>query len=297
MKNNLIADREEKKDAMADHTYATFNYFKWQPLFEEEKPFEILMNLPDDAVDQRQVNFSFEPSKSLHPVRSARSREREFQLNVHGFAFRKHTTDFTDWRDREAVEREYIPAMERFLKDNIEDAERVITYNWRLRNSEKQLPKTINLLDPTAPLQVATQPHVDCSVSGGIAMLKHHHPNDAEILLGRRFRIINIWRPISEVRNWPLAICDGRTVEPSDLVMADRVRRDFVSESVWSMENDQHKWYYLPEQKTDEVTLVKIVDTSTDVESNYGLHAAFNVGGDQADQGRESIEMRVFVFS
>ncbi|KAI8938777.1 hypothetical protein NX059_004641 [Plenodomus lindquistii] len=303
-------------DAGSDYPNATFNYFKWGPLFEKEKPFEILMDIPDSATDTRQTNLQFEPSKHIHRVRSVRSNVHGFELDTHGFAFRKHATKFCDWHNKDAVEEQYIPEMERFLQRNLPDATRVVAYNWRIRNSSKELPKVIDLGDPTLPLHVATQPHVDCSNYGGIVMLKHHLPQEATELLKRRFRIINLWRPIKRVQNWPLAVCDGRTVDPSHLVAADRVRRDFASESLWAVESAQHDWYYMPDQDTDEVTMIKIADTSDAAETirrlllldeetrslhiltKYKdcLHAAFKVE-DAAVENRESIEMRVFVFS
>ena len=77
----------------------------------------------------------------------------------------------------------------------------------------------------------------------------------------------SIWRPLRRVEDWPVAVCDGRTTKESDLVAADNIRRDFVGENMFAKHNPDYRWYYLPDQEKDEVLLIKIHDSSLEVES------------------------------
>ena len=55
---------------------------------------------------------------------------------------------------------------------------------------------------------------------------------------------MNTWRsllPVLEDR--PLALCDGRSVVPEDLVAADRIVPDSVGEVYYLTYNPNHKWY------------------------------------------------------
>lgn len=62
-----------------------------------------------------------------------------------------------------------------------------------------------------------------------------------------------------------MALCDSRTVKAKDLVAADRVRREFIGEGLWALESRDYKWYWLPQQHTDEVTFIKVADSRDDV--------------------------------
>lgn len=111
---------------------ARFKYLQWQSLYEIEKPFEILIDIPSTASDQRRSNLVFGLSSRKQKIQSVRNRETYFRLDTHGFAFRKHETKFTDWTDRDAVEKTYIPEMELLLKREVKGADRVFTYDWRV---------------------------------------------------------------------------------------------------------------------------------------------------------------------
>lgn len=79
----------------------------------------------------------------------------------------------------------------------------------------------------------------------------------------------SIWRPLANpVEDWPLAVCDGRTVKKSSLIEADVVRRDYVSSNMFLKYDEAHKWHYLDKQQMDEVLIFKQFDTRTDVDAH-----------------------------
>jgi hypothetical protein len=54
------------------------------------------------------------------------------------------------------------------------------------------------------------------------------------------------------VDDWPLALCDVRTLESADLVPNDLVYRDTAIENYQVYFNPKQKWYYLSQQTENE---------------------------------------------
>jgi len=59
----------------------------------------------------------------------------------------------------------------------------------------------------------------------------------------------------------PLALCDSRTVDPEDLVPADRIIPDKVGEVYYLTHNPKHKWYWLEKQTVSEPFAFVMYDT------------------------------------
>ncbi|KAF2679387.1 hypothetical protein K458DRAFT_461283 [Lentithecium fluviatile CBS 122367] len=156
------------------------------------------------------------------------------------------------------------------------------------------LSKTLDLHNPIDKILPAMYPHVDQTPSSAINHAKRHLSNEIDGLLKQRFRIINVWRLLKEVKNWPLAVCDARTVKEENLLATDYVRRGFIGKSYFVPHDPQHKWHYLCRQQPDEV-MFKIHD-SLDVESKWCPHASFSLGEEEKPPSRESIEVRALVF-
>jgi len=99
-----------------------------------------------------------------------------------------------------------------------------------------------------------------------------HLPEQAEFLLQGRVRVINVWRPIEyPVHDYPLAVCDPRSVPDSDLVECDHVRRKFKGANMYAHYGPGHKWHYLGGQRPDEVLLLKMFDSDPSAEAKGSL--------------------------
>lgn len=78
----------------------------------------------------------------------------------------------------------------------------------------------------------------------------------------------SIWRPIIDVvEDQPLALCDARSVELSDLVEADHVRKQYSGANFYAKASRRYRWHYLKHQRKEEVTLLKMFDSDPDVEA------------------------------
>ncbi len=66
----------------------------------------------------------------------------------------------------------------------------------------------------------------------------------------------SVWRPLNKaVEDCPIALCDPRSVDPRDLLAADRVTPDFAVELYYLKHNPNQKWYWLANQAPDELTV------------------------------------------
>ena len=92
-----------------------------------------------------------------------------------------------------------------------------------------------------------------------------------------RFAIINLWRNIEStpVSTHPLALCDGQSVEPEDLVVFEIHMPDRVGENYWAKHAERHTFYSYPAMMRSEALLIKQWDSA-------GLLATSN--GEQSDR-------------
>ncbi|NCF20965.1 MAG: hypothetical protein GWP63_22300, partial [Haliea sp.] len=86
----------------------------------------------------------------------------------------------------------------------------------------------------------------------------------------------NVWRNISgePVQTNPMAMCDGQTVEPEDLVTFEIHYADRIGENYFAKHRERHRFYFYPEMTRDEPMLLKQWD------SDGGLAQS---GGERSD--------------
>lgn len=105
-------------------------YIKDLELYKREKPFQILIDIPKDAPDQRYTNLDYEDrEEKFHDVRG---KEQMYSLDDHGFAYRHHDFAFDEYENRAAVEANYLPKIEHFIKKEIQDVDKVFFFDWRV---------------------------------------------------------------------------------------------------------------------------------------------------------------------
>jgi hypothetical protein len=106
-------------------------FLKWLPLYETEKPFQIFINIPEDATDRRTTNLAFENVKvRIQDVRIFPP--KHFLLDKHGFTYYSHKFQARHIADRESVEQRYLPEMETLLKSTLNSVDRVFFFDWRV---------------------------------------------------------------------------------------------------------------------------------------------------------------------
>jgi len=142
--------------------------------------------------------------------------------------------------------------------------------------------------------------HVDVAPSGiEDCVIKRIGEEFMKPLAGR-WKIINAWKPIKTVERDPLAIAD--LIPDEDVVEIQRFRADgSVSEGRYMVKaasagKEDHKWYFAPEQKPDELLIFNQYSDKEDRgAADRVAHAAFILPGTEDKATRESIEVRALV--
>jgi hypothetical protein len=239
----------------------------------------------------RRTNAAYEARRVA--IHDARAIESEISLDREGFAVVRHASAVSNFYDDEEVRRVYYPEAERAIAEAT-GASRVFIFDHTQR-------RRVSGADDRAtgtPRQPATRVHVDHTATSGPQRVRDFLGDEAEELLRGRVQVINLWRPIrGPLRDAPLAVCDARSVAPGDLVASDLVYPHRVGETYAVTYNPTHRWFYVPEMRTDEGLLLKCYDSATDGRARFAPHTAFDDPTTPHDVApRESIELRTLVF-
>ncbi|KAJ3579787.1 hypothetical protein NPX13_g778 [Xylaria arbuscula] len=277
---------------------ASIRFVKWDPVYEKERPFQIFADLLPDSQDKRKTNLSWEDHDVM--VQDIRGREDEFHIDTNGFMTRQFQ-EFPDLLDRDIVEKEYLPAVEQLLKKELADVGTVHILDWRVRSSEEQTIKDGKIMysDWIQPLLPANYAHVDISPMGVVQRIQKLFPGVSDRIFRQRIRAVNVWKPLANpVYQWPLAICDGATVESDDLIETDSIRQGFRSSVYYPKYNKEQAWYYLKNQTPDEALIFKHFDSDPEVQMSMTIHSSVRQhNAPESSLPRKSIEVRTFVFS
>lgn len=248
---------------------------------------------------ERPVTYTYEPPEGiaqrtgdyrLYRVRIANARVNPppggLSLDRNGFEFHTHASAVSDFSDPDRIERDYYPESEALLK-RATGAQKVVIFDHTLRDGQVER-RVDGVREPVKYV------HNDQTFVSGPRRVRDHLPEEeARRRLEARFAIVNVWRPIGEpVESTPLALCDSRSILRSDVVASDLVYRDKVGETYAFKFNRAHRWFYLPRQRSDEVSLIKIYDSDDRVQARFTAHTAFDDPNTPVDaRPRRSIEL------
>ncbi len=234
-------------------------------------------------------------------IRNARLLVEHTSLDREGFELRAQSSPVIDFRDDEHVERVHYPEIERLIQ-HATGAKRVRVFDHVRRSSRDGCPGT------RVPVFAV---HNDYTPRSGSQRVRDLFPDEAADLLRRRFSLINAWHPIlGPVESFPLAVCDGRTIRPKDLVATNLVyegddggafSRAQSSNSIGEVfnlaHNPEHGWFYFPRMEREEILVFKCFDSAIDGRVRFTAHTAFDDPSTAADAApRESIELRALAF-
>ncbi|KAI8626761.1 putative 7 alpha-cephem-methoxylase [Xylariaceae sp. FL1651] len=295
---NCAIETDSKLPAPSQNQAVQLKYIQWRDEFHFEKPYEFVSETPD-GLPRSNFSLGFGPVETIHDLRG---RETEFDLDNHAFEIRSQRLTVSLF-DQRTIEKEYLPSIVSLLQELDPGAE-VYIFDWRLRSSDRKKSKfvpgaVIDLDEPLLYLEPVHAVHVDQSPAAARKRVWNHMGDRAQELIRRRFRIINVWRPLlNTIENFPLAVCDGSTLSTDRLLAVDHVRKYYVGESLYPMASAEYRWYYLGQQTKDEVLLFKTFDSSELVPAKCCPHTSFAQSGVRAEANpRESIEVRALVFS
>ncbi|KAK7417307.1 hypothetical protein QQZ08_011687 [Neonectria magnoliae] len=121
---------------------------------------------------------------------------------------------------------------------------------------------------------------------------------------GRRWGFYNTWRPLKPVRRDPLACVDYFSTKDEKTSVYWRdipgINGRFRVDAPLTLANPNHKWYWLSDQKPDEVLFMRIFDSEHERDPDNvagGVHhCSFHLPGADGEEIRQSIETKVFAF-
>lgn len=236
-------------------------------------------------------------------IENVRGKEAEYSLDKTGFEFHKKPSSLSpdDFSDEEKIKSVYYDEVISNIKQ-LTGASKVVIFDHTVRNSD---PSIESQGAPPAGKQIlrgtANQVHIDQTPSAASQRVQRHLPDEeAASRLGKRYQIINLWRPIRhEAYDKPLAVCDYRSIDPrKDLVPVTLKYPDYNGETYSVTYNPNHRWKYLKGMKPEEFILIKCAESITDGSVAICTpHTSFeDPTTPKGAKFRESIEVRTLVF-
>jgi hypothetical protein len=212
-----------------------------------------------------------------------------------GFALVPHKSAVSDFSNPEEITRVYPLETERLLCELTHADEVVLSADPVRRFAQGAIRLTYSgQIYNSRPGDFV---HIDVSNATAAALAKRWPPKSRDLPV-RRFAHYNLWRVFSPPpQNVPLAVCDSRSVSPSDLVEADAVmdvpgKPESSYVGLLVRYNSRHRWSYFSHMNRDEVLVFKTHDSDAG-QPNHVPHVAFNDPTCPAGlAARASIEMR-----
>ncbi|KAL8358302.1 hypothetical protein RB601_009626 [Gaeumannomyces tritici] len=288
----------------------SLEFIKRLELYEREKPYWLFVGKPDHLDDSKLTNVELEVVPGI-PAHDVRNDGHSYTLDEHGFQFVTHQQSFSDFDDEEAIRTHYLPQVEEVIRQNVPYAKRVLLFDWRLRRqmseeegnallSANQIQQRSQILAPSQTV------HTDVTEFSLLKRVKVELPEEADELVKGRVQMVKLpinsfWRPIRHpAHNWPLFVCDGRSVGTGSLVAVDQITRSFVGDIYYAHHDPAFQWYYMSSMGLDEGVLFKSWDTGTTAPSKVCLHSSSALPEHaipDSQHPRFSIEARAVVFS
>jgi len=272
-------------------------------LYAKEKPYWLFIGKPRDKLDVEPTNVKLDTVRDI-PLHDVRGKESQYNLEQHGFKFIKNHHTFKQFHDQDQIVADYLPQVEELIKRHVPYAEKIHIYDWRIRQElvgDDTLISANQIQDRKTILAPSSTVHTDSTEFSLLKRVEIFLPDEAQELLKGRVQMINFWRPVDDpVYNWPLVICDGRTVIKDKLVAVDQVSRQFVADVYYANYDPSYQWYYQSSMRPDEGVLFKSWDTAANVTAKTCIHSSTPLPMELLPKNyptRKSVECRALVFS
>ena len=248
-------------------------------------------------------------------VRDGRAVKDEFTLDSHGFVLTERPTAVRDFFDQNQVEQIYPGEVEETVKA-LTGASRVALMSWMIRKSgdlSKHRRQAVGYTHKGGVQPPAGEAHVDFTPRRAELLARDLYERTFPNAPGySRFIASSLWRSFSDPpQDWPLALCDARSVRsdegvPNTLHIVDEIpdeasmMRDIpgedslVAAAIFHYSPD-HRWWYFSNMTRDEVVLLKFHDSDR-TRALRTPHTAFRDTSFPGAKARESIEFRSFAF-
>jgi hypothetical protein len=271
-----------KHPAGSGYVLATLNYTKAGGPKPAAYMYERPAGVP--AIEERN-----EPHQVA--IHSARPILETLSLDVHGFAVTHGHTAVRDFDDPDELTRVYDAEVADLVLART-GARKALVFDHTIR----RISGHDSSARDRAPVHVV---HNDYTTKSGPQRVRDLLPaQEAARALRHRFAIVNVWRSINgPVTDTPLAFADARSVAEEDWIATDLKYPDRTGEVYRVGFNPEHRWFYVPNLRPDEILLLKTYDSAADGRARYMPHTAFaDPATRPGTEKRQSIESRVLAF-
>ena len=216
--------------------------------------------------------------------------------------------------DAEEVERVFYPEMEKLLLNFFPDATDAFVYNHDVFDKDYEGDRTEDQdnKNPGVNAFYANLVHNDLNDNSGRVRCRelltknlrnfgreqHYTEEEADAKMSRRFMSINLAKPMETVQQNPFVLCAWPSFANQPYITNYRVYDDRVGETTRFTYRPEHDWYWFPQQKPTEVSMLKCYDSITDGSvSRWSFHSAcIDPTAPEDAPCRRNIVVRSFVF-
>ena len=215
--------------------------------------------------------------------------------------------------DAEEVERVYYPEIEKLLLDFFPGATDALVYNHDVFDKDYKGDRTEDQekKNPGVNASYANIVHNDLNDNSGqrcrelltknlrnFGREQHYTPAQADAKMSRRFVSINLAKPMETVGQYPFVLCAWPSFADQPYITNYRIYDDRVGETTRFTYRPNHEWYWFPQQKPTEVSMLKCYDSVTDGSvSRWSFHSACTDPTAPADAPcRKNVVVRSFIF-
>jgi hypothetical protein len=232
-------------------------------------------------------------------VQITNARSLESDLDREGFALVRHTSSIVDFdliQDDPEVDQRYVDEMADLLARVTGASQTFMLGRGKRRYGEGATDKLAQLSN-AKPARYPHADNTDASAKGLVEMIGAF-VDGIDLTAYSRYALYNMWRAVSAPpQDFPLAVCDARTVSLQDevTVTAITLEKDtgeITHDTTGYLYNPAHRWYYYRDMTPEEVLVFKAHDTDRSRSSRVP-HSAFTDPTCPAGvTTRASVEMR-----
>ena len=216
--------------------------------------------------------------------------------------------------DPEEVERVFYPEMEKLLLEFFPGATDALVYNHDVFDKDYKGDRTENQekKNPGVNANYAYIVHNDLNDNSGRVRCRelltknlrnfgreqHYTEAQADAKMSRRFMSINLAKPMETIRQNPFVLCAWPSFADQPYITNYRIYDDRVGETTRFTYRPNHEWYWFPQQKPTEVSMLKCYDSVTDGSvSRWSFHSAcVDPTAPEDAPCRRNVVVRSFIF-
>ena len=231
-----------------------------------------------------------------------------------GLALAHCASKCENFYDAAEVERVFYPEMEKLLLEFFPDATDALVYDHDVFDQDYEGDRTEDQdnKNPGVNASYSNLVHSDLNDNSGRARCRelltknlrnfgreqHYTEEEADAKMSRRFMSINLAKPMETVRQNPFVLCAWPSLADQPYINHYRVYDDRVGETTRFTYRPDHEWYWFPQQKPTEVSMLKCYDSVTDGSvSRWSFHTACIDPTAPVDAPcRKNVVVRSFVF-